>query len=40
MTGTGGAGAGGAAGPLTDPGVPNFRAGLQANGSITYVRSK
>jgi hypothetical protein len=46
--GAGGApsGAGGAAGapatggPVTDPGTGGVRAGLQANGSISYVRTK
>jgi hypothetical protein len=46
--GAGGApsGAGGASGapatggPVTDPGAGGLRAGLQANGSITYVRNK
>jgi hypothetical protein len=32
--------AAGAGGPVTDPATPDFRAGLQSNGSITYVRNK
>ena len=48
---TGAAGAGGSAGaaaagstgsggPITDPGTGGFRAGIQTNGSIAYVRNK
>jgi hypothetical protein len=40
-SGTGGAsGAPATGGPVTDPGTGGLRAGLQANGSITYVRNK
>jgi hypothetical protein len=36
----GGSGAPSAGGPVTDPGAGGLRAGLQANGSIAYVRNK
>jgi hypothetical protein len=40
-SGTGSAaGAPATGGPVTDPGAGGAPAGLQANGSITYVRSK
>ena len=37
---TGAAGAPATGGPVTDPGAGGAPAGLQANGSIMYVRSK
>ena len=40
-SGAGGAsGAPATGGPVTDPGAAGLRAGLQANGSIAYVRNK
>jgi hypothetical protein len=36
-TGSGGAGSGG---PIEDAGAAGLRAGLQANGSIAYLRNK
>jgi hypothetical protein len=36
----GAAGSPGSGGPVTDPGTGGFRAGMQANGSIAYVRNK
>jgi len=39
-SGAAGAAATGSGGPIEDPGAGGLRAGLQANGSIAYVRNK